>query len=223
MDTVVKEHLIPPHPPIPTRELPFLQFLRAVRTNALTMWTEAAYQEECWSAASSAAATCCSTRRKRSTTCWSTITPTTGARRRRSASCGRSSATACCSATGEDWQAAAPHHRAGLAPRTLPVLARHIVDRHARGSRRAQRADRASRSTCWPPCRTWRWTSPAARCSRWRRGSTARRCARMLTEYRPELRAAASARHGAAAIDPDVARSRAPAVPAPLDGADRRR
>ncbi len=46
MDTVVREHLIPPHPPIPTRELPLLQFLRAIRTNALTMWTEKAYQED---------------------------------------------------------------------------------------------------------------------------------------------------------------------------------
>jgi cytochrome P450 len=37
---------IPPHPPIPTAELPFFDFLRAVRSNALTMWTEAAYHED---------------------------------------------------------------------------------------------------------------------------------------------------------------------------------
>jgi cytochrome P450 len=36
----------PPHPPAPRAELPFLGFLRAIRTNALTMWTEAAYQED---------------------------------------------------------------------------------------------------------------------------------------------------------------------------------
>jgi cytochrome P450 len=36
----------PPHPPIPAEELPFFAFLRAIRTNALTMWTEAAYQED---------------------------------------------------------------------------------------------------------------------------------------------------------------------------------
>jgi cytochrome P450 len=36
----------PPRPPVPTQELPFLGFLRAIRTNALTMWTEAAYQED---------------------------------------------------------------------------------------------------------------------------------------------------------------------------------
>src|SRR6185312_13803111 len=37
---------VPPHPPIPTVDLPFLSFLRAIRSNALTMWTEAAYQED---------------------------------------------------------------------------------------------------------------------------------------------------------------------------------
>jgi cytochrome P450 len=38
--------IAPPRPPIPPKELPFLGFLRAVRTNALTMWTDAAYQED---------------------------------------------------------------------------------------------------------------------------------------------------------------------------------
>jgi cytochrome P450 len=37
---------VPPHPPLPGQELSFFGFLRAVRTNALTMWTEAAYQED---------------------------------------------------------------------------------------------------------------------------------------------------------------------------------
>ena len=46
MDAVHPNVFIPPRPPIPTRELPFLQFLRAIRTNALTMWTEKAYQED---------------------------------------------------------------------------------------------------------------------------------------------------------------------------------
>ena len=32
--------LIPPVPPVPAQELPLLGFLRAIRTNALTMWTE---------------------------------------------------------------------------------------------------------------------------------------------------------------------------------------
>jgi cytochrome P450 len=42
----VEPAFIPPRPPIPTEELPFFGFLRAVRTNALTIWTEAAYQED---------------------------------------------------------------------------------------------------------------------------------------------------------------------------------
>ena len=37
---------VPPHPPVPTAELPLLRFLRAIRSNALTMWTDAAYQED---------------------------------------------------------------------------------------------------------------------------------------------------------------------------------
>jgi unspecific monooxygenase len=45
MDVAQRKLLIPPVPPRPARELSFLQFLHAVRTNALTMWTEAAYQE----------------------------------------------------------------------------------------------------------------------------------------------------------------------------------
>ena len=46
MDAVAPTLFIPPHPPIPARELSFFNFLRAIRTNALTMWTEAAYQED---------------------------------------------------------------------------------------------------------------------------------------------------------------------------------
>ena len=42
----VQTAIAPPYPPIPLEELPFLQFLRAIRTNALTMWTEAAYHED---------------------------------------------------------------------------------------------------------------------------------------------------------------------------------
>jgi len=38
--------LVPPRLPIPTQSLPFAAFLRAIRTNALTMWTEAAYTED---------------------------------------------------------------------------------------------------------------------------------------------------------------------------------
>src|SRR4051812_4386177 len=37
---------VPPRPPLPAAPLPFFAFLRAIRTNALTMWTEAAYQQD---------------------------------------------------------------------------------------------------------------------------------------------------------------------------------
>jgi cytochrome P450 len=38
--------MVPPRPPIPPGELPLLAFLRAIRTNALTMWTDRAYEED---------------------------------------------------------------------------------------------------------------------------------------------------------------------------------
>ena len=45
MDAVTTAALVPPRPRTPERELAFLPFLRAIRGNALTMWTERAYQE----------------------------------------------------------------------------------------------------------------------------------------------------------------------------------
>ncbi|HEY1934218.1 MAG TPA: cytochrome P450 [Acetobacteraceae bacterium] len=46
MNAPVATPLIPPRPPIPPQELGLLPFLRAIRTNALTMWTERAYQDD---------------------------------------------------------------------------------------------------------------------------------------------------------------------------------
>jgi cytochrome P450 len=46
MDIDTQPLLIPPRPPSPAHELPLLAFLRAIRTNALTMWTEAAYEQD---------------------------------------------------------------------------------------------------------------------------------------------------------------------------------
>ncbi len=37
--------MIPPVPPVPAHDLPLGEFLRATRTNALAMWSEAAYRE----------------------------------------------------------------------------------------------------------------------------------------------------------------------------------
>jgi cytochrome P450 len=46
MDADTKPLFAPPHPPAPVRELSLGGFLRAIRTNALTMWTDAAYEQD---------------------------------------------------------------------------------------------------------------------------------------------------------------------------------
>src|SRR5579871_1951936 len=46
MDAARPDVFIPPHPVIPEKALSLFEFLRAIRTNALGMWTEAAYQED---------------------------------------------------------------------------------------------------------------------------------------------------------------------------------
>jgi unspecific monooxygenase len=46
MDTVLPSPLIPARPPIPPDALSFFALLRAIRTNALTMWPEAAYTDD---------------------------------------------------------------------------------------------------------------------------------------------------------------------------------
>jgi cytochrome P450 len=46
MDAIAPGRTLQPRPPVPAAPLPFFAFLRAIRRNALTMWPEAAYQEE---------------------------------------------------------------------------------------------------------------------------------------------------------------------------------
>jgi cytochrome P450 len=127
MDAVHPNVFVPPRPPIPTRELPFLQFLRAIRTNALTMWTEKAYQEDVL------------VRRflgrshmllnapdaihhvlvdnhanyRRSPASIRILRPVMG--------------NGLLLSDGEDWRLQRRTIAPALAPRTLPVLARHIV------------------------------------------------------------------------------------------------
>ncbi len=127
MDVAQPNLLIPPHPPMPARELSFFQFLRAVRTNALTMWTEAAYQEDVL------------VRRfvgrsnmlinspeaihhvlvdnhanyRRSPASIRILRPITG--------------NGLLLSEGEDWRLQRRTIAPSLAPRVLPVLARHIV------------------------------------------------------------------------------------------------
>ena len=122
---------------------------------------------------------------------------------------------------GEDWRHQRRTIAPALAPRTLPVLARHIVTcaQEAVATLGAQTnqpvdllaamqnlaLDIAGRSMFSLETRQY--------------GAAMRR---LLTEYGRELLEAASVRHGAAAVDPDTARLRTPALPAPLDGADGR-
>ncbi len=103
-------------------------------------------------------------------------TRTIAARRHRSASCARSPATACCSATARTGAISdAPSPRRSHRARCRCWHATSSPARRRRSPRSARRP--TSRWICSPPCRTWRSTSPAARCSRWRPGNTAPRCA----------------------------------------------
>jgi cytochrome P450 len=127
MDAVHPNVFNPPRPAVPERELPLLQFLRAIRTNALTMWTEKAYQEDVL------------VRRflgrshillnapdaihhvlvdnhanyRRSPASIRILRPITG--------------NGLLLSDGEDWRLQRRTTAPALAPRALPVLARHIV------------------------------------------------------------------------------------------------
>jgi cytochrome P450 len=46
MDAVTTHRLVPPMPPRPDKPLSLTGFLRAVRTNAITMWPDAAYEQD---------------------------------------------------------------------------------------------------------------------------------------------------------------------------------
>ena len=129
-----------------------------------------------WSAASLAAATSCSTRRMRSIACWWIIT---GNYRRSPASIRilrPITGKGLLLSEGEDWRHQRRTIAPALAPRNLPMLARHIVT-CAQEAVAALTRRPASRWICWRRCRTWRWISRAARCSRWRCGNMAPRCA----------------------------------------------
>ena len=56
MDAVTTPRFVPPMPARPDKPLSLTGFLRAVRTNAITMWPDAAYEQDPWSAVSLAAA-----------------------------------------------------------------------------------------------------------------------------------------------------------------------
>jgi unspecific monooxygenase len=76
---------------------------------------------------------------------------------------------------GEAWKLQRRTIAPALAPRVMPMLARHIVTVTKESLDRLV-VQAAGRSTCWRRCSFWRWKSPGARCSRWRCASRARRC-----------------------------------------------
>ena len=127
MDAVHPNVFIPPRPPIPARQLPFHQFLRAIRTNALTMWTETAYQEDVLvrrflgrsqmllnaPEAIHRVLVENPSNYRRSPASIRILRPITG--------------NGLLLSEGEDWRLQRRTIAPSLAPRTLPVLARHIV------------------------------------------------------------------------------------------------
>src|SRR5690242_4620464 len=127
MDIVQRNLLIPPVPPRPHHDLSLLQFLRAVRTNALTLWTETAYQEQALShrflgrtqmlinapEAIHHVLVDNPTNHRRSPASIRILRPITG--------------YGLLLSEGEDWRRQRRIIGPALAPRSLPILARHIV------------------------------------------------------------------------------------------------
>jgi cytochrome P450 len=118
---------VPPHPPFPPHELSFLAFLRAIRTNALGMWTEAAYQEDVLVRSLFGRSTMLINapeaihrvlvdnpdNYRRSPASIRVLRPLTG--------------DGLLLSTGDEWRLQRRTIAPALAPRTLPLLARHIV------------------------------------------------------------------------------------------------
>ncbi len=127
MDAVRPNVFIPPHPVIPEKALSFLEFLRAIRTNALGMWTKAAYQEEVVVRRLLGRSTMLinapdaihhvlvenPTNYRRSPASIRILRPITG--------------NGLLLSTGDDWRLQRRTIAPALTPRTLPLLARHIV------------------------------------------------------------------------------------------------
>jgi unspecific monooxygenase len=127
MDAVSRNLLIPPHPPIAERPLSFFAFLRAIRRNALTMWTEDAYEKDVLSRRFAGRTHMLlnapdaihhvlvdnHANYRRSPASIRILRPLTG--------------YGLLLSEGDDWRLQRRTIAPSLAPRTLPVLARHIV------------------------------------------------------------------------------------------------
>ncbi len=65
---------------------------------------------------------------------------------------------------GEDWRRQRRTLAPAFAPRTLPILARHVARAAHAATVSLEAAGAEVRSTCSRRCNTWRWRSPAPRC-----------------------------------------------------------
>jgi cytochrome P450 len=127
MSSAATSPFIPPRPPLPERELSFPEFLRAIRTNALGMWTEAAYRDDVvvrWllgrrlmliNAPDAIHRVLVENPNnyRRSPASIRILRPLTG--------------NGLLLSTGDEWRFQRRTIAPALTPRTLPVLARHIV------------------------------------------------------------------------------------------------
>ena len=127
MSSTVSTLFIPPRPLPPERELSFPAFLRAIRSNALGMWTEAAYRDDVvvrWLLgrrmmlinapdAIHRVLVDNPNNYRRSPASVRILRPLTG--------------NGLLLSSGDDWRLQRRTIAPALAPRTLPVLARHIV------------------------------------------------------------------------------------------------
>jgi unspecific monooxygenase len=127
MSSTASALFVPPRPPLPERELSFPAFLRAIRSNALGMWTEAAYRDDVvvrWllgrrmmliNAPDAIHRVLVENPNnyRRSPASVRILRPLTG--------------DGLLLSSGDEWRLQRRTIAPALAPRTLPVLARHIV------------------------------------------------------------------------------------------------
>ena len=167
--------LRPPVPPVSDAPLSVREFLRAVRTNALTMWPSAAYRQDSITRTFFNRTTVLMNEPegihhvlvgnpgnfRRSPASIRILRPITG--------------EGLLLSEGEAWKLQRRTIAPALGPRVMPMLASHIVATTQQAMARLE-ASRTSPSICWRRCSGWRWISPGARCSRWKWTNTARRC-----------------------------------------------
>ena len=175
MNVHAPRHFVPPRPDIPEKSVNWYGFLRALRTNALQIWPREAYTKDVLEQSFF--------RRKRFL-----LNAPEGIHRvlvdnienyRRTRATIRIlrpiTGEGLFLSEGDEWRHQRRTIAPTLAPRVIPMLARHIAESPTSRSR-GSKPPRRNRSTCWPRCSFSRSRSPRARCSPSRWTATARRC-----------------------------------------------